>query len=153
MFREIENESANVLSKSLNTFCAVRTCYFVNPTFVSQRDFGVATSHLVICCVDSCCSRVGTDPFKLSAEEGFSVGGCVVPPGTAAMSQTGGEERERTSERERATEGGKREERREGNRQHGQRRRLAVLRLSVQHTGPIKWVPRVCLLSCAVQLH
>lgn len=28
------------------------------------------------------------------------MGGCVVPPGTAAMCQTGGEERERTSKRE-----------------------------------------------------
>lgn len=79
------------------------------------------------------------------------MGGCVVPPGTAAMCQTGGEEeRGSEQERERATEGGRGWKEREGEREgckgtremeeekreeKGQRHRLVVLQLSVKITN------------------
>lgn len=65
------------------------------------------------------------------------MGGCVVPPGTAAMCQTGGEE-EKGSEWAGATEGGREREgrrrKREKNVWGGWSHCLAVLQLSVNNT-------------------
>lgn len=73
------------------------------------------------------------------------MGGCVIPPGTAAMCQTGGEEEsgsERAEERregvgrEKVVEGSRRKRKmeKEKNRVAGQRHCLAVLQLSVKMT-------------------
>lgn len=74
------------------------------------------------------------------------MGGCVIPPGTAAMCQTGGEEEsgsERVEdreggggEREKVVEGSRRMRKieKEKNRVAGQRDCLAVLQLSVKMT-------------------
>lgn len=95
-------------------------------------------------------------PFKLSSWGSFSVGGHVVPPGTAAMCQTGGEERKEGvsgQEREWGREGCRRKRKKEmeGEKQKrtgGQRRCPTVLQLSVSNT----WDSLVGIMCPSVQL-
>lgn len=71
---------------------------------VSERDWsgGLTLGHMLRA---SCCSGAG-GPFQAVNCGAFSVGGCVVPPGTAAMCRQVAERG-----RKRATERGKRVER------------------------------------------
>lgn len=121
---------------------------------ISEHDSGVTPSHLVICSIDSRCRRVGR-PCQAVNRGGFSVGGCVVPPGTAAMCQTGGEEErgsQRAEERKRAMKGGRslQKEQKEREKKQGGTETLPVCSSAVSQNN-IK-NPLVGVMCLSVQL-
>lgn len=72
-----------------------------------ERDSGATPSRLVICSIDSCWSRVGAGPFKLSAEEALVWEGVLFHLALLLCARQVVRRREGASERarEKATEG------------------------------------------------